>query len=321
MKTVSAGEIAAALGDLAGVVQGDPGRRASEPRPLSETGSGALTFARKTGAGLSDALHRLQDAIVICTDDPILDHARFPTLTLIRTSNPRLAFIRAVKAYFSPASAPPGVHPTAVIDADALVDPTASIAAFCSIGRACVIGKGCILHPLVTLYDNVRLGSNVTIHAGSVIGADGFGYERNSRGELEKFPHLGGVLVEDDVEIGSNTSIDRGTLGDTRILSGAKIDNQCHISHNVSIGSHAAIIANSMIGGSAVIGDGAWVAPSASILNQIKIGSDAVVGLSSVVVADVESGTTVIGSPAVSSQDFKAIRSAIRALTKSSAQE
>ncbi len=131
-----------------------------------------------------------------------------------------------------------------------------------------------------------------------MIGADGFGYERNEVGELEKFPHVGGVLIEDNVEIGANSCIDRGSLGDTRICQGARIDNLVHIAHNVYVGRHAVVIANAMVGGGTHIGDFAWVAPSACLRDRIKIGDKSLVGLASLVTKDVPNGETVLGCPA-----------------------
>jgi UDP-3-O-[3-hydroxymyristoyl] glucosamine N-acyltransferase len=235
-------------------------------------------------------------------------------VTCFITDNPRLAFMRAVDRFFSRPRPAPGIHPRAVVDASATIDPTASIGANCYIGADCVVGARSVLFPNVTLLDDVRVGADVTIASGTVIGADGFGYERNEDFELEKFPHIGGVVIEDNVEIGSNTSIDRGTLGDTIIRSGARIDNQCHISHNVDVGHHAAVIAQSMVGGSAVIGDYSWLAPAAIIMNQAKIGARATVGLGAVVVKDVPAGLTVMGSPAIPADEFRAQRAGIKKL-------
>src|SRR5690606_29288629 len=122
---------------------------------------------------------------------------------------------------------------------------------------------------------------------GVKIGQPGFGYERNAAGELVQFPHLGRVIIEDDVHIGANTCIDRGTLDDTIIRSRARVDNLCHISHNVDVVSDTAVIANSMTGGSVSIGSESWIAPSGSIINGVSIGAGATVGMGAVVVKPV----------------------------------
>ncbi|MFA6455573.1 MAG: UDP-3-O-(3-hydroxymyristoyl)glucosamine N-acyltransferase, partial [Bacteroidota bacterium] len=164
------------------------------------------------------------------------------------------------------------------------------------------------------IYDNVRIGKNVIIQAGAVIGGDGYGYSRNDKGEFEKFPHVGAVLIEDDVEIGANTCVDRGTLGNTIIREGAKIDNLVHIAHNVTVGKHAAVIAQSMIGGSTVIGDYGWIAPSASLMNGIKIGSKVTVGLGAVVTKNIPDGETWAGVPAQPLRDFVSIQKKLKEL-------
>jgi len=136
------------------------------------------------------------------------------------------------------------------------------------------------------------------IHAGAVIGSDGFGYTRNEEGLVEKFPHMGGVVIEDDVEIGANTCIDRGALGNTFIGRSVKIDNLVHIAHNVVIEENSFIIANAMIAGSVQIGKNAWIAPSASVLQQLKIGDNALVGVGSVIRENVPANETWAGVPA-----------------------
>ncbi|MBX9801211.1 MAG: UDP-3-O-(3-hydroxymyristoyl)glucosamine N-acyltransferase [Caulobacteraceae bacterium] len=283
------------------------------PCPSNRPIRNGLTFVRNPGALGGDAASLLTGLTVIC---PVgLDAASLGSdVTTILVENPRFAFARAVGRLFGATGIQPGAHPTAVVDPSAEIDLTASIGANCSVGRHCKVGAGSILHPNVVLYDKVRLGDNVVVHSGTVIGSDGFGYERGEDGEFEKFPHVGGVLIESDVEIGSNTSIDRGALADTIIRRGAKIDNQIHISHNVVIGRATAVIAQSMLGGSVEIGDYGWVAPSACVMNQRKLGARSTVGLQALVVKDVPSGTTVMGSPAVTQEEFQRERRALKAL-------
>jgi len=147
-----------------------------------------------------------------------------------------------------------------------------------------------------------------------VIGADGFGYQRNDKGEFEKFPHIGGVVIKDNVEIGSNTSIDRGALGNTIIEEGAKIDNLVHIAHNVKVGKHSAVIANSMIGGSTIIGDYSWVAPSVCMRDQISTGNNVTIGLGAVVLKSIPEGETWTGSPAKPLAEFLELQKKLKKL-------
>ncbi|HET9865725.1 MAG TPA: UDP-3-O-(3-hydroxymyristoyl)glucosamine N-acyltransferase, partial [Nitrospira sp.] len=206
-----------------------------------------------------------------------------------------------------------GIHPTAVIDPEARIADDVYIGPYAVVGR-CDVGTGSVIHAHVTLYDGVRIGRNVTIHAGTAVGTDGFGYSRAPDGSLEHFPHVGGVVIEDEVEIGSNTCIDRGTLGDTTIREGTKVDNLVHIAHNVTVGRHALVIAHAMIGGSTVIGDGAWVAPSSAIRDGVRIGDGATIGIAAVVVKNVDPGETVMGVPARPASEYKATLAKLKSL-------
>lgn len=180
---------------------------------------------------------------------------------LISVSNPRLWFIRVVREFYLPREAP-GIHPSSIIN-------------------DCVeIGK------------NVRIGPNCTI------GFEGFGFEPDKEGIYHRFPHVGKVILGDNVEIGANTCIDRGALEDTIIGEGTKIDNLVHVAHNVRIGKNCMIIALTCLGGGVVIGDGAYVGIGSSVRNQITIGEKAFIGMGAVVVKDVDPGITVIGNPA-----------------------
>ena len=221
---------------------------------------------------------------------------------LIKSSNPRLDFARVVKRFFLP-EIEMKIDPTAIISSDAEIDDNVYIGPLSTIGKDVIIKKGTLIHAGVHIYDKVIIGENVVIHSGTVIGADGFGYEKNSLGEMEKIPHIGGIIIEDNVEIGANTCIDRGTLDDTIIRKGAKIDNLVHIAHNVDIGENCVVIANSMVAGSVKIGKGSWIAPSVNILNKKNIGSNAVIGIGSLVLKNVKDDTTVYGFPAVEKKD------------------
>jgi UDP-3-O-[3-hydroxymyristoyl] glucosamine N-acyltransferase len=211
-------------------------------------------------------------------------------------ANPRRSFIRIVGAFFAPPK-PTGVHPTAVVDPRTELGDDVHIGPFACV-EAAKVGGGSVIHGHVHIYPGVRIGRNVTIHAGAVIGADGYGYERNEAGVLEKFPHLGGVVIEDEAEIGANACIDRGTLGDTVISEGAKIDDLVYVAHNVTVGRHAAVIALSAIAGGARIGDRAWIAPGATVRDKQSVGADARVGIGAAVLEDVPGGSTVAGVPA-----------------------
>ena len=270
------------------------------PGPINEAVTGEVSFCGATARDAQALLDQAHASLLIVDRGIAFDQDRLSLAgvqAVILTENARLDFIRIIEHFFT-SPRPTGIHPNAVIAASAVVAANVFIGPFCTIGEGVEIGEGTVIHAGVHIYDQVRIARNVTIHSGSIIGADGFGYERNQFGELEKFPHLGGVVIEDNVEIGANTCVDRGTLGDTRICQGARIDNLVHVAHNVYIGEHAAVIAHAMIGGGTHIGHSAWVAPSACLRDRITIGDKAVVGLASLVTKDVPGGVTVLGAPA-----------------------
>jgi UDP-3-O-[3-hydroxymyristoyl] glucosamine N-acyltransferase len=312
--TITAQSLITAIGDGFVALHGDPNAEARHVASLANLGAGALLFVKSADADLVSLADALGSGVIIASS-PL---GALPNVAsgcaIIETVNPRLAFARSIAAHFAPSSIRVGVHPTAIIADDTIIDPAAAIGANVYIGSGCKIGAGCRIFPNVTILDRVTIGQNVTIYAGTVIGADGFGYEQNAAGGFEKFPHIGGVRIEDDVEIGANTCIDRGALDDTIIRRGARVDNLVHVAHNVEIGEDAMVIALTMLGGSVKIGARAWIAPSATIINQKSIGADATVGLAAVVTKDVAPGQVVMGSPAIDQAQFKAMNAAMKKL-------
>jgi UDP-3-O-[3-hydroxymyristoyl] glucosamine N-acyltransferase len=291
------------LDDESVQIIGSAERVVTKPRPIHEAEAETdITFCNRSDETALELMSASGAGVILCLPleglEPLAAHK-----TLIVTQNPRLHFLRIVQHFFVPPK-PQGIHPSAVIDPEAVIDPTAYIGPLTYVGKS-EIGSNSVIMGHVYIYDDVKIGRNVTIHAGTVIGADGFGYERNAEGELEKFPHVGGVVIEDDVEIGSNTSIDRGTLGNTILRTGSKIDNLVHIAHNVVVGRHAVVIAHALIGGSTIIGDQAWIAPCACVRDKLTIGQSSIVGLGAVVVKDVADNVTVMGNPAYPSDDYR----------------
>jgi UDP-3-O-[3-hydroxymyristoyl] glucosamine N-acyltransferase len=279
------------------------------PRPITEAGPGDVGFCGATAKDPGRLLAATHASLVIVDTAIEFDLAAMAlggVEAVIRTENARLAFMRAVERFFAPPR-PAGRHPAAFIDPSAHIADDAYIGPGATIGADVEVGAGTVIHGGVHVYRGVRIGRNVTIHSGAVIGADGFGYERDENGGFVKFPHLGGVAIEDNVEIGANTCIDRGTLGDTLVCEGAKIDNLVHVAHNVVVGRHAAIIADAMVGGSTRIGDYAWIAPSACLRDRITIGERAVVGLAALVTKNVPDGATVLGAPAREAAEQKCL--------------
>ena len=269
----------------------------SHVKPLAQADAESLVW---TGTAPAD-IHKMVEStpasiFILPMPAPQSSDLQSNSKSLIFVPDPRLAAITVLAHFFRQRPAW-GKHASAVIH------PEAAIAAETYIGPNTIIGKcsiesGTILYGNNYLYDGVKLGRNVTVHAGTVIGADGFGYQEGKEKEWLKFEHVGGVVIGHGVEIGANTCIDRGTLGDTTIGDGTKIDNLVHIAHNVRIGKHCLIIAHAMIGGSCVIGDHAWIAPNAGVMQKTVIGENATIGLGAVVLHAVPAGETWAGVPA-----------------------
>jgi UDP-3-O-[3-hydroxymyristoyl] glucosamine N-acyltransferase len=291
-------------------VEGDPEFRIHGVGSLEEGGPADLGFLRS--AKFASALEETRIGALIAP--PELDVGGRP---VIRSPMPDLDFARAA-ALIVPAPRPaPGVHPSAFVDPTAKVDSEASIGAQVSVGARSEIGPRTVLHPNVTLCDDVRVGADCLFHPGVVvrercaigdrvilqpgvaIGGDGFGYEFNERGEHEKVPQLGNVVIEDDVEIGANSAVDRARLGTTRIERGVKIDNLVQIGHNCVIGAHSAIVAQSGLGGSTLLGSRVFMMAQAGSAGQLTIGDGSFVAGRSGVTKDVPPGSRVWGFPAV----------------------
>lgn len=236
---------------------------------------------------------------VIIVSRQLKHHIEPENRCVLFCDDPRFVFVNIINKFFkTPTIKSTFVHPAATIADEAVIGNSVYVGANTYVGKS-VIGDNVVISPNVTIHDNVQIGANCIIGAGSVIGGEGFGYVREtSSGEMIKFPHLGGVIIGDNVEIGSNVCIDRGGLGDTLIHSGVKIDNLVHLAHNVTIGKNTAIIAHSMIAGSVNIGKRNWVAPCSSIIDQVKIGDDVTIGMSSFVRKSIPDGEVWVGSPA-----------------------
>lgn len=211
--------------------------------------------------------------------------------------NPRYWYIKCMKNFLNLENLQ-GKHPTAIIKSK--IPKSISVGPYSYIEKNVKIGENTVIQSNVHIYKNSIIGKNCIIDSNSVIGSDGFGFERDNKGRIEMFPHIGGVKIDDDVEIGANVCIDRGTITNTIIDHGTKIDNLVHIAHNVKIGKNCSIVANSVIAGSCVLEDNVHVAMSVTIRDQIRIGKNAILGMGSLITKDVTSNDIVIGVPAKS---------------------
>lgn len=243
--------------------------------------------------------------------------------TVLVASDPYVAFAKIAALFDRPTAIEPGVHPSAVVDSTASVDPGAQVGPFatvgprsrigagalvgpgCVIGEDCVVGPGCELVARVTLVKRVRLGSRVRIHPGAVLGADGFGLAMDA-GRWTKVPQLGGVLVGDDCEIGANTCIDRGALGDTVLEEDVRLDNQIQVGHNAHIGAHTAMAGCAAVAGSARIGRYCLVGGGAGILGHLELCDRVVVTAMSLVTHSIrEPGEYSSGTPLMDNRTWR----------------
>lgn len=241
---------------------------------------------------------------------------------LIRVPNARIAFAKVLPLFFPEPQFPCGVHPSACVAASAQVDPAAHVGPFCVIGENARIGARVVLEggihigansqigedshlfPRVTIYPRTQIGQRVRIHAGAVIGSDGFGYVLDN-GAHRKVPQIGHVIIHDDVEIGANVTIDRGALGPTVIGKGTKVDNLVQIAHNVITGENCLIVAQAGVAGSTKLGHYVTLAGQVGLAGHLKIGNRAVVAAQSGVMHDIPDGEKWFGSPAQPDRQMK----------------
>ena len=261
----------------------------------------SITWFKKNDE-INEKVRSTKSAFVVLNNNSSIRIDDHPKKALIFSKNPKITFARICKKFFTE-EITPKIHDSTTVSKYASIGNGTSIGPNCIIGNS-IIGMNCRIMGNVSISDNVSLGDNVTIDFGAVLGSQGYGFFRNENNEIEGFPQLGGISIGNDVYIGANTTIDRGTLDDTIIGNGSKIDNLVHIAHNAVIGNNVIIIANSMIAGSVRIKDNSWIAPSASILNQMEIGEGSTVGLGSVVLRNITSNQTYLGNPARPVKDF-----------------
>ncbi len=296
---------------VAGELVGDPSIKIRGVAGIEEAKTGDLTFL--ANPQYAAFLETTSASAVIVGRETKTEGVGIP---LIKHPNPYFAFAQVLELFVeTQKSYPEGTHPTAVLGEEVKVERGVHIGprvvvekgawlkrnsivlAGSFIGANSVVGENSLLYPNVTIRENVEIESNVIIHSGTVIGSDGFGYAKE-KGVHHKIPQIGGVRVEEDVEIGANVTIDRATLGVTRIGRGTKIDNLVQIGHNVDIGENCIIVAQVGIGGSTKVGNDSIVAGQAGLAGHIKIGNRVVIGAQSGVTKDVPDDTTVFGCPA-----------------------
>lgn len=310
--TFTAAEIAR---QLDGQVLGDGSVTLTGFAPADRAKAGDLTFAENpTYFARAEA----STAAAILVDGEFSSSVK----TLIRVHNARIAFAKVLPIFFPEPQFPAGVHPTALVAESAKVDPSVHVGPYCVIGENAQIGPRCVLRghvwigancrigedahifPQVTLYAGTQLGCRIRIHAGAVLGADGFGYVLD-KGAHCKVPQMGTVVIHDDVEIGANVTIDRGALGPTTIGRGTKIDNLVQIGHNVSVGEHCLLVAQTGIAGSTRLGNYCVMAGQSGVAGHLKIGNQVTIAAKAGVMRDIPDGSKVLGAPAMPDKEAK----------------
>lgn len=304
-----------------GRLEGDPATQLRGVAPIDEAGGQELGFLAsrsyvdrisETGAG----------ALLVAEDleGDVAEREGAPT-TRIFVDDPHAVLPKLLGRFHPPEPVEPDIHPTAVIgsgvslgndvsigpyavlDDGAVVGDRVRVGAHVVVGRGSRIGADSVLHPHVVLYPGAVLGERVILHAGVRIGVDGFGYATED-GAHRKIPQVGSCTIEDDVEIGANAAVDRGSIGSTRIGRGTKLDNLVHLGHNVKVGEASILVAQVGIAGSARLGSGVLCGGQAGIGGHIEIGDGARIGAQAGVISDVEPGATVSGYPARNHRDY-----------------
>jgi len=305
MRELTLGAIAAAIG---AVLEGEGGVRVSAMAALEDAGPETLCYAASPRL-LEQVRNCAADGFIVGDDFPVL-----PGRNLLRLADPKLGFVRALEL-FRPDRRPEGVHPTAVvatdvtlgegveigpcavIEAGAVIGSATRIRAGAYVGPGARVGRDCDIGINAVLLDGTVVGDRCILHPGVVLGGDGYGYQWTGD-HHHKIPQLGCVVLEDDVELGGNTCIDRATLGETRIGRGSKFDNLVHIAHNNRIGEHVLLTGQVGVAGSSRIGDRVVAGGQAGIADHVIVGAGVQIGAQAGVIGDIEDGARVWGTPA-----------------------
>lgn len=271
---------------------------------LNNVKENSITWIKNKTYYNEEFIESLKDILIVIKSDIKIDKITNKNIGYIICENPKQVFFSILDKFFTQQKYKDHISPKSIVETTKIGE-NSYIGHNCYIGKDVVIGNNVVIKNNVSIEGKVQIGNDTLIHSGVVIGTDGFGYFQDNSGNNKKVPHYGGVIIGNDVEIGANTCIDRGTLDDTIIGNNVKIDNLCHIGHNVVIKDNSMVIALSLLGGSVILEKDAYIAPGAIIKNQLIIGENSLVGMGAVVTKDVKSNKVVAGIPAKVIRDNK----------------
>lgn len=285
---------------IGGRVEGDENAKIHTFAKIEEGKEGTITFL--SNPKYTHFIYETKASIVLINNDVELEHP--VSATLIRVPNAYECVAKLMQMYAASLPKKKGIDPLAFISKTAEIGEDVYIGPFTYVGEGVKIGDGCLIYPHVTIYDGCQIGNNVTIHAGAVIGADGFGFAPNQEG-YDKIPQMGIVVIEDNVEIGANTCVDRSTMGQTVLHKGVKLDNLIQVAHNCEIGENTVMSAQAGMAGSTKIGAWCMVGGQAGFSGHITIADKTFIGAQSGVISNTKgNGEQLIGAPAINPKVF-----------------
>lgn len=271
-------------------------------KPIGKEDEYSLDWINPTNENGQSFAEQTKAKAIICNNSiDYSDVLQHEYKVLIVAENPKLLLAKIYQKYFK-LLPKPMISNKADISSDAVIGNNCYIGPFCSIGK-CRIGDNVTIMPNVTIYDDVEIGDNVIVHSGTVLGRPGFGYENDNNGVFYQFPQVAKLIINDNVEIGANCTIDKGALKNTVIGQNTKINNGCHIAHNVSIGKSTIITGHVYVAGSTNIGNNDWISPNTTLIGHTNVGSNSKIGAGSLVTKDIPNNELWFGSPAKKMRD------------------
>jgi UDP-3-O-[3-hydroxymyristoyl] glucosamine N-acyltransferase len=285
----------------------------SKINSVFEADKESITWISPARKDRQELLSKTNSQLIICDKDLFIE-SYLDSKCFIIVENPRVVFTRILRIFFSEKiEYPQGIHHTSIISSEAKIHPSVHIGAFCIIG-ACEIGEGSVILPYTRIHNGVIINQNVKINEYCNIGGDGFGHIWNEENTIEKMPHIGKVIIEDEVEILQFVNIDKGTLDKTHIKKGAILDHYVHIGHNSTVGEYSMVGAKTIFCGGSSIGKNCFIGVQSVIVDAVKIGNNVLVGAGSIVTKTIPDDSKWTGAPARPLDEFVALNKKLKSL-------